>query len=732
MSTLISAETIWDYITPGFYFQDACRQNQNCTLDSLWVNGSVFNVTVTNIYLNVTQLQGEHWWNETDVESKNFSTEGHVSAGLTQNCILGNDQTQTMMECTGAGLSFVLGDEATPIGAEWDDGTNSVSVLKGGRGLDIQSSGATTDAVLVDGNTGGWITGGAGEKCTFGSGGTAIYCESGSWIGTLGDDDTGAAGYFDDGTNYGYIADSFNFITSYGDIYVDGNVDLTKNLTVGGNTSLSTINPFGPNITLFTEYDWGGSLDGFAFIVCNEGEGKCGQQYVDKYGRYVIESPEDDLQFYADGTINIEDIRFTGQDIYTTGAVLGLEANADDVGTGYLNFIVSGQTTFQSYHDKATTFYGDINSSSKDWILKNDGTFFTESDINASGNVTANEIESKGDIMSRGTYKSDNGEYHMITPNAGWARGFEWRNNADDTTLGGLFAQGGAGLLTYYHIGEAYNADSRIRFWPNNYELGIFGSRPLLKFHAKDTAGAGIAYNIMEPWVENSHSNVNFGKVGIYGTISQASSPSSYYMFFSADAEGAWNNATLKVDALNKIGIALSGSNRPTETLDVNGTTLVREDLEVSHNITGNLIHGQIVWFNASGTELNFATQGYFYNMTYQTDGGIYTNGIVNRTDHSLMVLQDGLYSYDYSAIGSGQNNHIYMSRLAVNGAGYNFTGDLRKMTAGGDIVTMGKQGSISLSSDDEVSVQVADLSDTGTGDYHGMQLDLTRIGDKK
>ena len=52
--------------------------------------------------------------------------------------------------------------------------------------------------------------------------------------------------------------------------------------------------------------------------------------------------------------------------------------------------------------------------------------------------------------------------------------------------------------------------------------------------------------------------------------------PTARYMFLDSRTNGAWNNATLKIDSQNRIGIAIPSSGRPTQSLDVNGKIRMR------------------------------------------------------------------------------------------------------------------------------------------------------------
>lgn len=159
---------------------------------------------------------------------------------------------------------------------------------------------------------------------------------------------------------------------------------------------------------------------------------------------------------------------------------------------------------------------------------------------------------------------------------------------------------------------------------------------------------------------------------------------------------------------------------------------LVEGNVTITKNLTTNLHYGEMYYHNHEATELNFAVDGRYYNMYMDTadnlNGFSYVGGVA--TNSSLTAQVDGLYKATYSAIGDGQNNHIYISSVFVNQVNQENCDAHRKMTAGGDVVTMVGDCFIRLSIDDEVTLRVADVGSTGTGNYYGANLNLLRIGD--
>lgn len=168
-----------------------------------------------------------------------------------------------------------------------------------------------------------------------------------------------------------------------------------------------------------------------------------------------------------------------------------------------------------------------------------------------------------------------------------------------------------------------------------------------------------------------------------------------------------------------KVGI---GTVNPSHKLNVVGSA------NITGNITGNFYYGEMWYHNHTATLLNFAVDGTYYNLTFSNST---TNGFTfSDADDSLTVGMGGTYQTCYMASGDGQNNHIYFTVITINGVEEEKCGSHKKMSAGGDIVTMNGCCIISLNVDDEIKLATADIGGTGTGNYYSSNVNLVRIGD--
>ena len=203
-----------------------------------------------------------------------------------------------------------------------------------------------------------------------------------------------------------------------------------------------------------------------------------------------------------------------------------------------------------------------------------------------------------------------------------------------------------------------------------------------------------------------------------YGPALECLSGGVYAMQLSSDSNLTINRS---LTAFGHIEL-----NRTIFTDDV-GNVEVRGDLNITGNFTGNQIYGEMWYHNHTATVLNFAVDGVYYNLTF-TNATI--NGFTfNNAGDYLQALVAGRYKTSYMASGSGQNNHVYYTDVTINGVVEDKCESHKKMTAGGDIVTMTGSCFIDLAVNDIVKLATADIGGTGAGNYYSSNLNLVRIG---
>jgi len=160
-------------------------------------------------------------------------------------------------------------------------------------------------------------------------------------------------------------------------------------------------------------------------------------------------------------------------------------------------------------------------------------------------------------------------------------------------------------------------------------------------------------------------------------------------------------------------------------------TTGIRGNLNVDGNITGNTIYGEMYYHNDSTMTLDFAVGSTFYPLFCNES---IVNGFRLESSgdyiYNISAIKGGVYLINYAASGSGQNNHIYHLTVFINETREDQCEIHKKMTAGGDVVTMTGTCIVRLKANDDVALRIADMTGTGTGEYYSSNLNLIRVGD--
>ena len=155
---------------------------------------------------------------------------------------------------------------------------------------------------------------------------------------------------------------------------------------------------------------------------------------------------------------------------------------------------------------------------------------------------------------------------------------------------------------------------------------------------------------------------------------------------------------------------------------------------QTNGNASYNSYYGEMYYHNQSGEELSFSVQNTFYPVWFDKydfiNGFSYAGGY--KESSNLTSEISGLYKVSYRLVGSGDNNHVYVTTVIVNGVDYNSGKcyDYKKLSAGGDQVPMGTSCFVRLDMGDTISVAVKDTTGTSTGDYYLGSINLVRIGD--
>lgn len=236
------------------------------------------------------------------------------------------------------------------------------------------------------------------------------------------------------------------------------------------------------------------------------------------------------------------------------------------------------------------------------------------------------------------------------------------------------------------------------------------------------SSAGSFGYDYLEHEEELNYSNI---------VINETSNQTEYWNTNEGSLDGV--NSTQFENQGSFLGIKTSWL---TSFLDntyckLTGCTMQGDINQTTGDSFINNIYGEMWYYNDTGTELNFASAGTFYNIfmpnATHLNGFTYQGGFLQTSN--LTAQYGGMYKASFDAIGDGQNNHIYKTALFVNGVIEPSCRHEHKMAAGGDIVTHGSTCLVELDAGDVVDVRTADIGNTGTGNYYGADLNLVRIG---
>lgn len=132
---------------------------------------------------------------------------------------------------------------------------------------------------------------------------------------------------------------------------------------------------------------------------------------------------------------------------------------------------------------------------------------------------------------------------------------------------------------------------------------------------------------------------------------------------------------------------------------------------------------------NPNGVTLSFEVANKYYILFFN-DSSICKNFVLDEDKQNITCNDSGVYQIVVNAVGSGENNHEYVLVIFINGVGNQISATRRKMSAGGDIVTMNSHLLVNLSSSDKITVRIKDLGKTGDGVYYKSNINIVKVGD--
>jgi len=387
----VYSTTSMNFLTKGLADLYYCQINGTCYLNNLWVDnlsviGQYLNVTVTNIYMNVTHLQGEHWVNESgepnlDLILNSINTsKGQIGSLLFENngiTFIGfgeiGDGTQTLTISDSAPWEFSGTWKASDFqGNAYYDSTGSYSIVMGDpitifNNLDIANDLSITGVITTNGPAYGHQIG----HITFGDN---ILTSS-----------TGIMDFSSD------------------DIITKGDITLSDTLKLNKNSDMKVLFSDGTNDDLSFGYD----LSEKSFVWHRDYTGS--YPNFGQFGDLMILTDSGSLELNPDGFSNGGKITATSkvssdtiETIYQAGLNRGGGNGGAGLGLAYLfrlengggtihdagKWIVEWTDSTAGSEDTKTTFQNMVGGSFSDVLVLDGNNATFKKDITALGNLT--------------------------------------------------------------------------------------------------------------------------------------------------------------------------------------------------------------------------------------------------------------------------------------------------------------------------------------------------------
>jgi len=129
-------------------------------------------------------------------------------------------------------------------------------------------------------------------------------------------------------------------------------------------------------------------------------------------------------------------------------------------------------------------------------------------------------------------------------------------------------------------------------------------------------------------------------------------------------------------------------------------------------------------YFNSSGQEFIFSDANTYYEFS-GGDCGLSNRVVCNNS--SFVIQEEGVYRITYGATGVGDNNHLYITAVSINGEIKNNTRDLME-TSAQEMKKMRGDAEFFLREGDVIKMEIQDTSSPSNALVYEFDCNIQRL----
>jgi hypothetical protein len=222
---------------------------------------------------------------------------------------------------------------------------------------------------------------------------------------------------------------------------------------------------------------------------------------------------------------------------------------------------------------------------------------------------------------------------------------------ADSATLGST--------TDFVEIGIDIDSDTTwdgVGLNEHGYQLVLKGRTPGIKQEICRYSDTSFAFTLLHVLARNDNGVAEMGKIGCYGGCGEQAGALPYpmYIYIGAQESTTWDNAFMRIDAMNRLGLGLADNCRPNYPLEV-GTSVGDVSVYSANKISADGYLAKTSVFDKSKDVWDYIKDANYYLSDGQIDPRKFYGYVsYTITDYSRPVIvspntgADDLPAYSY------------------------------------------------------------------------------------